>query len=173
MKKMRILLLAVLLLTVCVSCQRNRDEQEAEYKLYFAVSSDVSHGAALETEPYQGTQEGEPTPGDLLRALLDGPQTEGLVSAFPRGVALMEWTWDEEENGNVQVKLSEQYGGLTDISLTLADYSIVLTLAQIEGVESVEITSVGHTANYRSHQTMLAEEAVLYEGDIGKTGDTS
>ena len=59
--------------------------------------------------------------------------------------------------------MSEQYGGLTDISLTLADYCIVLTLGQLEGVETVEITSQGHWASYRSHQQMAAGEAVLWD----------
>ena len=59
------------------------------------------------------------------------------------------------------MRLSEQYSGLTDISLTLADYCIVLTLSQLEGVESVEISSEGHTANYRSHPLLTAEEAQL------------
>ena len=49
------------------------------------------------------------------------------------------------------VDLSEQYGALADVSLTLADYSIVLTLSQLEGVEGVEITAGGHRVSYRSH----------------------
>ena len=51
--------------------------------------------------------------------------------------------WDEERPGVFLVNLSEQYGALADISLSLADYSIVLTLSQVEGVEAVEITAGG------------------------------
>ena len=57
--------------------------------------------------------------------------------------------------------MSEAYSGLSDISLTLADYSIVLTLAQLEEVVSVEIQAPAYFANYRSHQILLPEEAVL------------
>jgi hypothetical protein len=58
--------------------------------------------------------------------------------------------------------LSEQYSDLTDISLTLADYCIVLTLTQLEGVESVEIVSTSYSASYRSHQILTAEEVLLF-----------
>ena len=59
--------------------------------------------------------------------------------------------------------LSEQYGALADISLTLADYCVVLTLSQLAEVEQVEITAQGHWAVYRSHQELSAEEAVLWD----------
>ena len=66
----------------------------------------------------------------------------------------------------LRITLSEQYGALTDISLTLADYCIVLTLSQLEEVEGVEIRSGGHSAGYRSHQTLRADEALLWDSSI-------
>ena len=68
----------------------------------------------------------------------------------------------------VIVDLSEQYGALTDLSLTLADYCIVLTLSQVEGVEGVEITAGGHSVSYRGHQLLTAGEAVLFDGLAGE-----
>ena len=84
-------------------------------------------------------------------------------------MTLRQWSWSEDQPGVLQVNLSEQYGALTDVSLTLADYCIVLTLSQVEGVESVEITAQGHWASYRSHQQMAAGEAVLRDelADVG------
>ena len=61
------------------------------------------------------------------------------------------------------VDLSEQYGALADISLSLADYAIALTLSQADGVEGVEITARGHSVSYRSHQLLSAQEAVLWD----------
>ena len=151
------LLLALPLLPGCGT----REEGEGEYALYFAVSSGVGHGPALDAQPLDWPEDrGQPTPEDLLLALLSGPPQEGLRSPFPRGVALRSW---EREGETVTVYLSEQYGGLTDMALTLADYSIVLTLSQLEGVEWVEIRSEGHTSSYRSHQLLQAQEAVLTE----------
>lgn len=174
MKKYLCLLLALLL--ALSACGRGEErETEEGVRLWFAVDNrqaDYGHGPALDSQPYQppesrtGPQEGEldPDPGALLEALLAGPTREGLRSPFPRGVALRQWSWDEERPGVVLVDLSEQYGALTDISLTLADCCIVLTLSQVEGVEAVEITAGGRLAGYRSHQVLSAEEAVLWDG---------
>ena len=155
-------LLAALLLLA--ACGGREDREEQDFVLYYLLEGEPVHGSALDWEPYPG--EGTPTPEDLLAALLAGPTQEGLASPFPRGVALRACTWDEEEPGVLRVTLSEQYGALTDISLTLADYCIVLTLSQLEEVEGVEIRSGGHSAGYRSHQTLRADEALLWDSSI-------
>ena len=156
-----LLLLTLMLLALCGGCGNSTKTGEAEYNLYFLVNDGGGSGPALGTEPYTGL--GEPDPENLVRALLAGPAGEGLRSPFPRGVTFQGWNWDPEEPGNLQITLSDQYSGLTDIALTLADYSIVLTLSQLEGVESVEILSQGYATGYRSHQILTAEEALLVE----------
>ena len=128
--------------------------EKGGYQLYFA--SGLEDGSAILSEPYQG--EADPGPRELMEALLSGPTEEELNSPFPSGVSLRSWGLEE---GVLVLNLSEQYGGLTDISLTLADYCIVLTLSQLEGVDTVEITSTGYAANYRSHAALKAEEAEL------------
>ena len=92
-----------------------------------------------------------------LALLLAGPTQGGLVSPFPQGLSLQSW---ELEDGLLTLNFSEQYGGLADISLTLADYCLVLTLSQVEGVDTVQIQSAGHTYHSRSHQTMKADEVL-------------
>ena len=37
----------------------------------------------------------------------------------------------------------------------------MLTLSQVEGVDTVQIQSAGHTYHSRSHQSMTAQEAIL------------
>lgn len=171
-----LLLAAALLLALCAACG-HEPEEGSHYLLYFLEQDSACHGSALGSEPYQppesqtGPSEGQdaPNPGDLLQALVDGPRDPELASPFPRGLTFQWWEWDDEHPGNLRVRMSEQYGGLTDISLTLADYCIVLTLGQLEGVETVEITSQGHWASYRSHQQMAAGEAVLWDEMAGET----
>ena len=153
-------LLAALLLLA--ACGGREDREEQDFVLYYLLEGEPVHGSALDWEPYPG--EADPGPEELLTALLAGPAQEGLASPFPRGVSLLSWDWDEEEPGVLRLTLSEQYGALTDISLTLADYCIVLTLSQLEEVEGVEIRSGGHSAGYRSHQTLRADEVLLWDG---------
>lgn len=162
-KPLLVLLLLVLLLSSCGG--REKPEPEGPV-LWFCTGGD-NHGPALSTQPY----EGEVQPEALLSALLAGPTQEGLSSPFPRGVTLRRCAWDEERPGVLLVDLSEQYGALADVSLSLADYSIVLTLSQAEGVESVEITAGGRKVSYRSHQTLSAQEAVLWDELAGETDE--
>lgn len=157
--------LLVLLVTMVLRGWGQSDVEEGPV-LYFTVSEGTSHGSALATEPYTGpTTEfmNIPSPRLFMNALLDGPTKEGLTSPFPKGLSLESWRLDPENHSNLQLRLSEQYNGLTDISLTLADYCIVLTMSQIPGVETVEIQSGGYSASYRSHQLLRADEVELID----------
>ena len=124
--------------------------------LYFCTDAQTHHGPAIQSQPYTGPS--GPGVEELVNALLAGPTQDGLTSPFPQGLSLQSW---ELEDGLLTLNFSEQYGGLADISLTLADYCLVLTLSQVEGVDTVQIQSAGHTYPSRSHQTLKAEEALL------------
>ena len=155
-----VFLVLALLLPACGG--KENTQKPKGLRLWFAVDESFAgygHGPALDSEPYLG--ESPPEPEELMTALLAGPVQEGLRSPFPRGVSLLRCQWDEERPGVLLVDLSEQYGALADISLTLADYCVVLTLSQLEGVEQVEITAQSHWVSYRSHQQLSGEEAVL------------
>ena len=155
MRKKRWVLLLILTLLLA-ACGGETEHTEGPV-LWFCTGGERDHGPALSPQPYQG----EMTPEALLSALLAGPTLEGLRSPFPRGVTLRQLSWDEERPGVLLVGFSEQYGALADISLTLADYCVVLTLAQVEGVDTVEIFTQGYQASYRSHQLLDPQEAVL------------
>lgn len=163
MRKRRWLPFLLTLTLLMAACGEKEAERPEGPVLWFCAGGE-DHGAALAPQPY----EGELVPGDLLAALLAGPTQEGLSSPFPRGVTLRRCDWDEERPGVLVVDLSEQYGALADVSLSLADYSIVLTLSQMEEVKGVEITAGGRGVSYRSHQTMSAEEAVLWDELTGE-----
>ena len=156
--KYRLIPLLLVLLFLLPGCA-GRQREEDGLVLYFLSAGETATGPALATRPYVGPE--NPDPEELLRALLRGPGAEGLASPFPRGVTLQGVEWDETRPGNLRVSLSEQYSTLSDISLTLADYAIVLTLSQLEEVESVVILADGHAIRYRSHQQLSAEEILL------------
>jgi len=156
----------ILLVLLCAAgCGKERAAEPSDYMLYF-LSDMEGHGSALEPQPYVAA-EGVPTPEMLVQALLNGPTDKKLRTPFPRGVLLLECRWDESA-GTIYLLLSEQYGALTDISLTLADYCLVLTLSQLEGVETVEIATDGHGFSYRSHAALSAEEALLFDALAGE-----
>ena len=158
MKRVSILLLLLtLLLSACVAANR----EEAGTPLYF-VSDTPGRTLALVAEYRVLSEETEPIQA-LLDALLEGPESEGLSRAIPTGVTLRDWSLDK---GVVTVDFSGRYGNLSGIALTLADYSLVLTLCQLEEVEAVMVTVNGEILAYRDHQRLtLADAAGLLTGE--------
>ena len=168
MKKRWFFLLLVVCLTVIAAIAETVPEPpENGLRLYYpyAAQTEERRSSAIGSEPYQGPVGAAPAefPGPrlLLEAQLRGPVDEKLESPFPEGMVLENWRWDPDRKGNLQVRFSEQYSGLSDISLTLADYCIVLTLCQLPGVQTVEISSAGHAVGYRSHRIFSAQEVLL------------
>lgn len=153
MKRSLILLLAAICAGLLFSCAAQPSEEDG-LKLWFLSSPGRGKlPAAFDDWSY----EGEETVPALMTALLDGPPVEsGLVRAVPVGTQLLDWS----VAGRVaHVELSDSYADLTGLDLTLADYSIVLTLTQIDGVDGVRIVVNGATAAFRDRQ-------VLYAGDV-------
>ena len=157
--KKRAVILCLIFAALCTAC-RSQESPTDGYQLYF-LPVGQRHGAAVITQPWQ--EEQEVSPQKLLQALLDGPVQEGAVSPFPSGVRIIRCEHSEENENHLKIVLSEQYSALTDISLTLADYCIVMTLTQLPQVDSVEIQVQGMGSGYRSHPVLRRDEVELPE----------
>lgn len=146
------LLFFLLLLLLLTGCAGGGSEGNT-YPVYFQTrESDVE--AALVAEDRTLSPEEDAVEG-LLNSLLEGPQGETLRRTIPEGVTLRGWTL---ENGLLTVDFSGRYGSLSGVALTLADYSVVLTLSQLEEVETVMITAEGDLLSYRDHQRLTAAD---------------
>ena len=116
-----------LTLTACAVSRERENPPEGSTGVYFAVSEERTGGPAVKCE-YHVLSGEEPAVEELMRLLLAGPVEPGLTSPFPPGVSLRSW---RQEEGRLTLDLSEQYGGLSGVDLTVADYCIALTLCQI------------------------------------------
>ncbi len=159
MKRLLVLLLALLTLSACAPAEE-ASVSEGEYGLWFAVerSSVRSDYSAVAREGRQWDQ--EPTARELVQALLDGPESDGLYAPFPSGVTIQSITVDGESR-TARVDLSEQYGGLAGFDLTVADYCIALTLCQLPGVETVQVLVEGKSIPYRDRQELRTGDVLL------------
>lgn len=135
-------------------------EAEGNYGLWFAVNGENGRSDFSAVGREDRSWDTEPSAEELLQALLRGPQSSGLISPLPKGVAVRSVYFDEGSK-TVKVDLSEQYGDLTGFELTVADYCIVLTLCQLPGVENVMITVEGKYLSYRNRQQMRAGDVLL------------
>jgi len=128
---------------------------EGGYPVYYSAIGDQRAGAAVDCVSCAVE---EPVVPGLMNALLASPEAEGLRSPIPAGVRLLSWSLEE---GQLHLDLSEQYGGLTGVELTLADSCIALTFCGLEGVESVYITVEGREIPYRRTQVLSAQDVLL------------
>ena len=146
---------AALLLSLCCLLGGCLPAQEKGpvYQVYF-WNQEVGQGPVLQGEKRTLPPGADPVEF-LLNCLMEGPQEEGLSRAIPSGVTLKDW---ELNNGVLSVDFSSWYGSLSGIILTLADYSVVLTLTQLEEVKAVEITAGGEQLLYRDHQRLTEKD---------------
>ena len=94
----------------------------------------------------------------IVTLLLDGPQSLELSNSFPAGTRVLSCN---VEAGHALVNLSEQYGELSGMDLTIADYCITLSLCQLDGIETVSVTVNGKPLPYRDRQVFSAEDVLL------------
>ena len=151
--------LGCLLALAAGGCAPRPEEPEGGYCVYYSALSDRFAPLPLDCEPFEGSG-GDPIPA-LVDALLSPPETQGLTSPFPEGVRLLSW---EVEEGRLHLDLSEQYGGLSGVDLTVADACLTLTLCQVEGVESVYVTVEGREIPYRRVQQLGPDVLLLTDG---------
>lgn len=151
------LMAAVSCLALLTGCGGRNGAQEG-LELWFAVDQgQAASAAALDTQPYQGEQT---VPG-LMQGLLHGPAPDsGLKRAIPEGTQLLDW---QVENGVAHLDLSQPYGDLVGMDLTLANYSITLTLTQLEGIEGVRL-SVNAASPQGWDSQVLRPSDVVFSG---------
>ena len=150
------LLAALLAMCLLCACQEKQEPLPEDGTFLYFVESHGGTGSVLGRELYSGSE--EPTVRVLVNALLAGPGQESLISPFPAHTTLLGWSLVD---GLLTLNLSEHYGDLSGIDLTMADYCITLTLCQIERVKQVQILVAGDELAYREHKVMEPSEAVL------------
>ena len=159
----RILSMLCILLLLLSGCIATESGEEG-WLVYFAAplpaaeTDDPVQGPAVLWETRRLPQDADVLSG-LVECLLSGPVSEDLRSPFPDGV--YQRSDPVLTDGVCQVDLSERYGGLSGVDLTIADYCIALTLLQVEGVEAVSILVEGEPISYRDHQLLWESDIIL------------
>lgn len=150
------LLLATMLLGLVCACAPSGKEDEEGLRLWFPIDPEEERlSDALGSCAYEGEERSVPA---LLSALMAGPPAERpeLIDTIPPGARVLSWSLEDRV---ANVELSAAYAELVGVDLTLADYCITLTLAQLPGVDGVRVTANGAGQSYRERQ-------VLYPGDV-------
>lgn len=137
MKRVIALLMAGLLF-LCSGCTGLNESEKVELEFYYRVSNDIPSGKALTSETKYLESDSIPA---IMEALLEGPRkASGTMRTFPENVKLRSYAMNE---GILTLDLSEPFASLSGYDLMLAQYCIVLTLAQIENVDGISISVDG------------------------------
>ena len=160
-KQILTLALAGTLLVLCGCSGDSREGADTEdYLIYYSALEDRYAAMAVGYVSLELSGDTQVIPA-LLEAAFQKPASQELTSPFPDGVRMLNW---ELKDGCLHLDLSEQYGSLTGIDLTVADACLTLTLCQAEGVESVYITVEGDEIPYRPIQRLTREDVLLSTG---------
>lgn len=153
MKRMIALLLAGLML-LCGGCAVSGSAEQG-IQFYYAVNATQNTGSSLIGEWDDAV---EPTVPDVMARLFSGPRQEVSRQTFPTGTTLLSWSLEE---GELKLDLSESLSRLSGIAMTQAIYCIVLTVTQLEGVETASITVNGRALPGVATEGLSASDVVL------------
>lgn len=157
MKRLLCLGLSLLLLTACT---QNSAQEGSRVTVYYAALQPYGGKSAVQGEDHVLSGNGEPV--EELMRLLEAPESSRLSSPLPQGVTVLDWSLSE---GVLHLELSEGYGGLSGIDLTIADYCITLTLCQLEEVRSVIISVEGDLLPSRFYQALRGSDVLLSDAE--------
>ena len=161
----RKLIIAVLLLfsaLTLAACAKKEQTPQGNYRLYLLSQTESARGADAIAECGVEIADEDCTMQELAQKLLDAlllpPEDPLLLSPFPNGTQVQELSIS---GTRAYVDFSANYGRLSGIDLSLADYCVALTLTQLDGVNAVTITANGHEIPYRRTQLLTAADPLL------------
>lgn len=169
--KRRLPALLLLLAALCAACgvaEKVFPRETGEgLTLYYLAGNGNSEEMLLDSE-FREVPGNTPTAADVVPLLLVGPESPELVSPFPAGTRVRSC---REEGDLAVVDLSEAYGGLSGMDLTLADGCIVLSLCELDHIRRVYLTVEGRPRPFRD-QVFTAHDFLLDRGSGGEGQQT-
>ena len=165
MRKYLVMLCAVLLLTLCGCGGAAIVQGEALHFFYPTGDRALRGGDVMESVKVSWEQEKESDAEEQVRRaverLMAGDPEKNYMSPVPRGTTLKSCS---VSGGTAWLDFSEEYGQLSGMDLSVADYCITLTLSQIPGIRMVRITVEGQELAYR-------DKSIFAPGDVLLTSE--
>lgn len=159
MKRYYLILLALSLALFGCGCVRQETVPENNFSFYYLaekinfqqdngfIGKEMRNIAGLDAE-------------QMLALYLKGPQSQSLVSPFPNGVTLVEFTSD---GSNAVVTLSSEFAQLSEFRLSSACACLTLTLCDFTGVSTVTIQAENSLLDGKPTITMQKDQILLVD----------
>ena len=168
MKKLQMLLALTLSLCLLAGCAAVGSAGEKDgLRLYYAAALETHRGGdAIDSVTVAWDrlpEEDKAAQAEAVLSLLLGAcQEKGFRSPIPAGTTLRSVTI---KGGTAWVDFSGNYGQLSGMALTIADYCVTLSLTQLEGIYAVRITVNEQELAYRDSNMFLAGDVLLTSMD--------
>ena len=166
MKKLRMILAILLLLSVMAGCTLRKDS-ESNVTFYYS-RSDYAFGTedsviASESRDIAG-HEGELQ--YILSLYLMGPLEEELTAVFPTSIRLVSTT---RGDSHLTVELTPMDGALSDAEFSLACSCLSMTCMKLTGCTHVTVISGEQTLTLRMSNLLLVDTPVPTETQLEET----
>ena len=177
MRKWMWLLLLCLLpaLSACAGHERQEENEEGILIHYVTTAEDAKGGDAVcgirvELEvPENGSLMQQARA--VVEKLMEEPAQPGLHSALPQNIKLLGVAL---QGRRVCVDFSSEFNSLTGVELTLANSCLVLSLSQLENINSVVVTVQGRPAVQQPQQIFYGWNVLLSDmDDVLRTVDVT
>ena len=168
MRRRQMLLALVLSLCLLSGCAAVGSAGEKDgLRLYYAAALETHRGGdAIDSVTVTWDrlpEEDKAAQAEAVLSLLLGAcQEKGFRSPIPAGTTLRSVTI---KGGTAWVDFSGNYGQLSGMALTIADYCVTLSLTQLEGIYAVRITVNEQELAYRDSNMFLAGDVLLTSMD--------
>ena len=160
MKRFLSLFLSILLLLSLCSCAAKEETVTEGLRLYGVNDAQNRLGGdviAATVVPWSDLPEDREAQANAVVELLL-QSTENYLSPFPAGTLLRSV---ELSGSTAYVDLSSAYYQLGDMSQTIANYCLTLSLTQLTGIYAATITVEGRELPYRDKQLLLSGDVLL------------
>lgn len=151
----------MLALTLCACGSRGAGRDDTTLRLFYPADLSAARGGdVVDSVPVDWEQRGEEEAEAQALAALELLQEDrdGKHSPIPPQTRVQSCTLG---GGTVRVDLSEEYGQLSGMDLTIADCCITLTLTQIPGIRTVVLTVDGEALAYQEKNVFRTEDVLL------------
>lgn len=148
---------------LCLLMSCGLREQGTAYDFYFIDDYFQNGGSTgdifVAEQGYYPQELAEMTPASLLYHYISMEVESGMKSPFPTGTVLLS-VEEGVSQGVLKISLSAEYGELTGVGRTVADYALLRTVCQLPDYHAVEIYVYG--ADYQQESPPVLREEDLF-----------
>lgn len=163
MKKILSILLSIILIVSLYACDTADADVREPINFYYCTDPETyQSGADVFTTEVRDAA-GYDDHVSLINQYLKGPISDHLLSPFPAGVTVQELV---QEEATIKIQLSTQFSRLTGSDLTIACAGLSMTLFELTGADTVEISVTDRTLDGNETVRISKGDLVFIDSSI-------